>query len=50
MSVVVRDGRGRVWLLCKGADSAVFPNCQKTTHAQDTNKHLDDFANVSVLY
>lgn len=43
MSVVVEDEAGTVWLLCKGAEVALFP---KTTQGslEAAQKHVDQFA------
>src|SRR5690606_29548050 len=46
MSVIVRDPKGKLLLLCKGADSIVFPLMKPNQkHAEITQKHLEEFAN-----
>ena len=46
MSVVVRSADGLVWLVCKGADTAVFPQCVHSEHTYTTQAHLHHFAQV----
>lgn len=44
MSVVVRAQDRSLWLLVKGADSAVLPFCEKSTFMDLTEQHLQHFA------
>ncbi|KAM3958482.1 phospholipid-transporting ATPase IF [Aphomia sociella] len=45
MSVIVRDKDGKIWLFCKGAESAVIPLCKDTVIIEDVNRDIDTFAN-----
>lgn len=45
MSVVLRDERGRVRLVCKGADSVIIERCEAFTSPKaETMAHVDQFA------
>lgn len=45
MSVVLRDEAGRVWLLCKGADSVTIERCEAFVSPKaETMAHVDHFA------
>ncbi|XP_052754672.1 phospholipid-transporting ATPase IF-like [Galleria mellonella] len=45
MSVIVRDKDGKIWLFCKGAESAVLPLCKDSVIIEDVNRDIDTFAN-----
>ncbi|XP_037918794.1 probable phospholipid-transporting ATPase IF isoform X4 [Hermetia illucens] len=46
MSVILQDQKGEVWVYTKGAESYVFPLCDRKSEAliNETNKHLTDFS------
>jgi len=46
MSVIIEDEDGRLFLFCKGAESALMPLVTKGP-IQETLKHVSDFASVS---
>lgn len=50
MSTIVRDRKGQIWLLTKGAESHVLPLCQATsrTLVAATQSHIDDYARVGL--
>ncbi|XP_060803599.1 phospholipid-transporting ATPase IF isoform X2 [Amyelois transitella] len=45
MSVVLRDKNGKIWLYCKGAESAVLPLCKDSVIVEEVNRDIDSFAN-----
>ncbi|KAI5633171.1 cation transport ATPase (P-type) domain-containing protein [Phthorimaea operculella] len=45
MSVIVRDKDGKIWLFCKGAESAVFPICKNAAMVETIERDIDFFAN-----
>lgn len=45
MTVVVKDNRGFIRVMIKGADSIIEPRLKKGTQMDVTNKHLEDFSN-----
>lgn len=47
MSVVVRDRRGAVRVVTKGAESSVLPRCDSGP-AEATARHIDDYAGVGL--
>lgn len=50
MSTIVRDRKGQIWLLTKGAESHVLPLCQATsrTLVAVTQSHINDYARVGL--
>lgn len=50
MSTLVKDRKGQIWLLTKGAESHVLPLCQKSspTLIAETQQHINDFAKVGL--
>lgn len=50
MSTIVRDSKGQIWLLTKGAESHVLPLCQATskTLVATTQSHINDYARVGL--
>lgn len=50
MSTIVRDGKGQIWLLTKGAESYVLPLCQATSRSMIavTQAHIDDYARIGL--
>lgn len=50
MSTIVRDGKGQIWLLTKGAESYVFPLCQETSRHRIavTQQHINDYAKIGL--
>ncbi|XP_053612418.1 phospholipid-transporting ATPase IF-like isoform X2 [Plodia interpunctella] len=45
MSIILRDKDGKIWLFCKGAESAVMPLCKDSAVVEEVNKDIDSFAN-----
>ncbi|KAF4521584.1 hypothetical protein B566_EDAN001304 [Ephemera danica] len=43
MSVVVEDNEGKIWLVCKGAESSVLPMCSSGPRIE-TFQHVSEFA------
>ncbi|XP_074558346.1 putative phospholipid-transporting ATPase 4 [Curcuma longa] len=50
MSVIVRDGSGKIFLLCKGADSIIFDRLAKNgrMYESETNKHLIEYGEAGL--
>ncbi|XP_052183289.1 probable phospholipid-transporting ATPase 4 isoform X2 [Diospyros lotus] len=50
MSVIVRDGDGQIFLLCKGADSIIFDRLSKNgkVFLEATTKHLNDYGEAGL--
>ncbi|VVA97549.1 unnamed protein product [Arabis nemorensis] len=50
MSVIVRDEKGQLLLLCKGADSIIFDRLSKNgkTHLEATSKHLNGYGEAGL--
>ncbi|XP_008782519.2 probable phospholipid-transporting ATPase 4 isoform X2 [Phoenix dactylifera] len=50
MSVIVRDERGQINLLCKGADSIIFERLSKNgrMYEKDTSKHLNEYGEAGL--
>lgn len=49
MSVIVKFPDDTIWLLCKGAESSVLPNCIAGCMAE-TEQHIHDYAMVSIVF
>ncbi|XP_034826885.1 phospholipid-transporting ATPase IF-like isoform X4 [Maniola hyperantus] len=45
MSVIVKDKDGKIWLLCKGAETSVFSICKDTVYIEETDRDINTFAN-----
>jgi len=48
MSVIVENDKGEIWLLTKGAETAIIPRCDSGP-CQETMKHVVDFALVKTI-
>ncbi|KAG6494794.1 probable phospholipid-transporting ATPase 4 [Zingiber officinale] len=50
MSVIVRDASGKIFLLCKGADSIIFDRLAKNgrMYESETNKHLTEYGEAGL--
>ncbi|KAF8096620.1 hypothetical protein N665_0305s0042 [Sinapis alba] len=50
MSVIVRDEKGQIFLLCKGADSIIFDRLSKNgkTYLEATSKHLNGYGEAGL--
>uniref|UniRef100_A0A1A9WFD3 Phospholipid-transporting ATPase n=1 Tax=Glossina brevipalpis TaxID=37001 RepID=A0A1A9WFD3_9MUSC len=50
MSVIVRDDRGDKWIYCKGAESYVFPLCDRNCQEMiaKTDAHISDFSRLGL--
>ncbi|XP_057455150.1 probable phospholipid-transporting ATPase 4 isoform X2 [Lotus japonicus] len=50
MSVIVRDEEGKIFLLCKGADSIIFDRLSKNgkMYLEPTTRHLNDYGEAGL--
>ncbi|MQL97640.1 hypothetical protein Taro_030329 [Colocasia esculenta] len=50
MSVIVRDGSGKIFLLCKGADSIILDKLAKNgrVYEEETSKHLNEYGEAGL--
>ncbi|KAJ1420336.1 P-type ATPase [Sesbania bispinosa] len=50
MSVIVRDEEGKIFLLCKGADSIIFDRLSKNgkMYLEATTRHLNDYGEAGL--
>ncbi|KAI4313998.1 hypothetical protein L6164_026941 [Bauhinia variegata] len=50
MSVIVRDEEGKIWLLCKGADSVMFERLAKNGREfeEKTMEHVQEYADAGL--
>lgn len=48
MSVIVKFPDDTIWLLCKGAESSVFPNCVSGC-LSETERDIQDYAMVNMF-
>ncbi|KAK9142307.1 hypothetical protein Syun_011707 [Stephania yunnanensis] len=50
MSVIIQDEEGKIFLLCKGADSIIFDRLSKDgkMYEEDTRKHLNEYGEAGL--